>query len=650
MKKKMAADSPEFARAVHYGGADLGVTLKGGQAFFRVWAPTARRMDLLLYRTGHEQESPEVIPMRKSRSGTWAADAETGPSRLYYTYRVWHSHRPPAEAVDPYARAAGVNGRRGMILDLRETNPTGWNADRRPYFGEPTEAVLYELHVRDFTIHASSGARHPGLYLGLAERGTRGPGGGRTGLDHLRELGVTHIHLLPVADYASVDESKRKKTYNWGYDPQNYNVPEGGYATDPFDGRVRIREFKQMVMAMHRAGLRVVLDVVFNHTFSASDSNLNILVPGYYYRQDEQGGFSNGSGCGNETASERFMMRKFMVDSLVYWAREYHVDGFRFDLMGLHDLVTMRRIRAALDRLDRTILLYGEGWTGGASPLPEARRAMKTNVRKLPRIAAFNDTIRDAIKGPVMEHGRGGFVQGEEGREEAIKAGVVAATKHPEVVWPDDHLWNGPWAEEPIRCITYNSCHDNHTLWDKLGLTTPGCALSDRIRMNKLAAAITLTSQGIVFLHAGEEFLRTKKGVENSYNQPDSINALDWRRKKQFAGVVEYYRGLMALRKAHPALRMKSAGLIRRNLRFLPMPESRMVGFRISGREAGDPAEELVVIYNASKAPQSVALPGIGWRVLVDERQAGARPGHRLRGFLCTVPARSAMVLGRGLQ
>ena len=633
-------DSAAFKKAFHYAGSDLGATYRKSGTRFRLWAPAADEVFLVLYRNGLGGSPAGLWPMRRSARGTWVRAIEGDWAGVFYTYRVRHGGAV-AEAVDPYAKAVGANGQRGMVVDLHRTDPAGWGRDRKPPFGAPTDAVIYELHVRDATIHPSAGAKHAGRFLGLTERGLRTASGETVGLDHLRELGITHLHLLPAFDYASADETKpEKKQYNWGYDPQNYNVPEGSYASEAFDGSVRIREFKQMVLALHRAGIRVVMDVVYNHTYRGEDSHFHAIVPGYYHRQNAAGGFSNGSGCGNEIASDRSMVRKMIVDSLVHWAREYHVDGFRFDLMGLHDLATMKEARRALDRVDRSILLYGEGWTGGDSPLPYAKRAMKTNVRALDRIAAFSDTIRDGIKGTVMDHAKGGFVQGAPGFEEAIKSGVVASCPHRQVAYPKGDAWRGPWAGEPWRCVTYNSCHDNHALWDKLALTSGAEPEAMRVRMNKLAAAIVLTSQGISFLHAGEEFARTKKGVENSYNRPDSVNAIDWRRKRRYADLVAYYHGLVALRKATRDFRMRSAAEIRKRLAFIPVAQPGVVAYVIAG-----PARTLLVAFNADRTPASLAVPDGTWNVLVDDRRAGTKPLRRFRNGPVELPPVSALVL-----
>jgi pullulanase len=642
MKKRSASrfDSAGFRKAFHYSGSDLGAVYRKAATRFRLWAPLADEVFLVLYKKGLGGSPAGLWPLQRGARGTWVRAIEGDWAGVYYTYRVRHGGSV-AEAVDPYAKAVGANGQRGMVVDLARTNPAGWGRDRKPAFRAPTDAVIYELHVRDATIHASAGARHAGRFLGLTERGLRTATGETVGLDHLRALGITHLHLLPVFDYASVDETRpEKRQYNWGYDPQNYNVPEGSYSSDPHDGTVRVREFKQLVQALHRAGIRVVMDVVYNHTYRGGESHFHALVPGYYHRQNAEGGFSNGSGCGNEVASDRSMVRKMMVDSLVYWAREYHIDGFRFDLMGLHDLDTMKEIRRALDRVDRSILLYGEGWTGGDSPLPYAKRAMKTNVRALDRVAAFSDNMRDGIKGTVMDHARGGFVQGGAGFEETIKAGVVASTAHPQVAYAKDDAWRGPWAREPWHCVSYDSCHDNHALWDKLTLTAGSEPEAMRVRMNKLAAAIVLTAQGISFLHAGEEFARTKKGVENSYNKPDSVNAIDWRRKRTYRALVDYYRGLIALRRASPELRLASAAAIRKRLAFLPVAQPGVVAFLVAGS-----ARSLLVVYNANRTPVPVAIPDGMWKVLADGERAGTKALRTVRGACVEVAPVSALVL-----
>jgi pullulanase len=634
-------DSAAFRRRFHYEGDDLGVMWAKAATSFRLWAPTAKAVVLHLYRRGHGGSPYASFFMRPDRNGTWVARFRGDLHGVYYTYQAMVDGTLLPEAVDPYAVAVGANGRRGMVIDLQRTHPAGWNKDRRVPCASPVDAVIYELHVRDFSVHPRSGLKNKGTYLAFTERGTKNRRGDPTGVDHLVRLGVSHVHLLPSFDHGSIDELSARPNYNWGYDPMNYNAPEGSYASDPRRGEVRVREFKQMVQGLHRAGIGVILDVVYNHTYKATDSNFNLLVPGYYYRQDENGGFANGSGCGNETASDRSMFRKFMVDSLVYWAREYHIDGFRFDLMGLHDIATMNEIRAALDRVDRRIILYGEGWTGGTSPLPEAKRASKANVAKLRGIAAFSDDIRDATKGPVWDKAQPGFANGHAERDESVKFGIVASTEHPQVRMKKVSYSRTPWAKEPWQTVTYASCHDNHTLWDKLALAGPKQSEAERIRIDKLVAAIVLTSQGIAFLHAGEEFLRTKKGHENSYNLPDAINRLDWDRRSRHRNVVDYYAGLVALRRSRAAFRLRSADAIRRRLTFLPAKRG-VVAYVIEGigRE-----KTIAVAFNGTARPAVVSVGQAPWHVLVDDLSAGATPQRRIQGGRVALPPRSALVL-----
>ena len=475
-------------------------------------------------------------------------------------FRVQVDNKWLQEVPDPYAKSVGVNGKRAMVVDLDDTDPVDWSKDKSPALANPTDAIIYELHVRDASIAVNSGIKNKGKFLGLTEQGTKNTEGLSTGLDHLKELGVTHIHLLPFYDFYSVDESKPEKLqYNWGYDPLNYNVPEGSYSTNANDGVTRIRELKELVKTFHQNGLSVVMDVVYNHTMLTEDSYFNQLVPGYYYRQTPDGKFSNATACGNETASERPMMRKFMLESLQYWVKEYHVDGFRFDLMGVHDIATMNLIARELRKIKPDILLYGEGWTAGASPLPDSLRALKKYAYKLDNIAVFSDDIRDGIKGSVFRHEENGFASGRPGMEESIKFGIVASVKHPQVDYTKVNYSKAPYANEPSSTITYAECHDNHVLWDKLAISAKNATEDERKEMHKLALSIVLTSQGISFLHAGTEFLRSKKGHENSFNAGDSINAIDWSLKTKNKDVFEYVKALIKMRKEHPAFRMKTA-------------------------------------------------------------------------------------------
>ena len=477
------------------------------------------------------------------------------------------------EVPDPYARAVGVNGKRAIILDLRQTDPPGWRDDKSPPFSAanlPTDAVIYELHIRDASIDSSSGIRKKGKYLGLAEWGTRvdgGEGGDHlsTGLSHLQELGVTHIHLLPFFDYNSVDESRPDSPqYNWGYDPLNYNAPEGSYSTDAYRADTRIRELKQLIASFHRHGLRVIMDVVYNHTALTDSSSFNQLVPGYYYRHQPDNSYSNATACGNETASERPMFRKFMLESVLYWVREYHVDGFRFDLMGVHDITTMNLVSDSLHRLRPDILLYGEGWTAGNSPLPDSARALKKNVARLHGIAVFGDDLRDGIKGSVFDVHDKGWVTGAARLTASVKFGIAAACPHPQIDYSLVNYSHAPFASAPSQVISYCECHDNNTLWDKLALSCPGSSAEEREKMQRLALTIVFTSQGIPFLSEGTELLRSKKGIDNSYNAGDSVNAIDWSLKKQRLDMVAYVEHLIRMRRQHPAFRMTSAEQIRR--------------------------------------------------------------------------------------
>ena len=591
------------------------------ETVFTVWAPTARKVSLCTYRQGRGGVKT-VYPMSREKGGIWRGKVDGDCHGLYYTYAVTHED-DVFEVVDPYARAAGVNGVRGMVVDLARTNPEGWPGIERPVLDAMVDAIIYELHVRDFSTHPQSGIVHKGKFLAFTEAGTRGPQGIKTGLDHLLDLGITHLHLLPIFDFASVDEAEQEHPqFNWGYDPKNYNVPEGSYATDPFDGTVRIRELKAAVQSLHQRKIGVIMDVVYNHTYKAWDSNLNRLVPGYYYRMNPDRSFANGSGCGNELASERPMVRKLILDSVVYWATEYRVDGFRFDLMGLMDLETMRQIRQTLDRIAPGLIIYGEGWTGGPSPLPGEQAALKGNASQVPGVAFFNDSARDGIKGDVFNGPEPGFVNGRPGREESVKFGIVAATSHPQLWYERVNYDHWPWAGAPDQSVVYCEAHDNLTLWDKLGMTNPDEPEEMRIKRHKLGGAIVLTSQGVPFLHAGQDFLRTKGGNANSYLAPDEINRLDWARKARFHDVYTYYRGLIALRKAHPAFRLRTTEQIQTHLRFLDLP-AQQIGYTLGEHANGDPWRLIVVLFNAQNDWVTVALPGDDWVIVVDQDRAG---------------------------
>lgn len=608
------AQNNQYASYPEYTGADLGLRYSREKSAFRIWAPTATRTQLLLYNAGIAGTATQTIDMQKSQSGTWTALVNGDQKGKFYVFRVQVDNKWLQEVPDPYAKAVGVNGKRAMIVDLKDTDPPDWSKDKSPLLKNPTDAIIYELHVRDASIARNSGMKNKGKFTGLTEKGTTNPEGLSTGLDHLKELGVTHIHLLPFYDFYSIDESKPEKLqYNWGYDPLNYNVPEGSYSTNAGDGITRIRELKELVKTFHQNGLSLVMDVVYNHTMLTEDSYFNQLVPGYYYRQTPDGKFSNATACGNETASERPMMRKFMLESLQYWVKEYHVDGFRVDLMGVHDIATMNLIAKELRKIKPDILLYGEGWTAGASPLPDSLRALKKYAYKLDNIAVFSDDIRDGIKGSVFRHEENGFASGRPGMEESIKFGIVASVKHPQVDYTKVNYSKAPYANEPSSTITYAECHDNHVLWDKLAISAKDATEVDRKEMHKLALSIVLTSQGISFLHAGTEFLRSKKGNENSFDAGDSINAIDWSLKTKNKDVDEFVKGLIKMRKEHPAFRMKTAKEITDNIEFTDSLPKGVIGYKINGKAVNDSWKEIAVFFNGTSATQYLPFRTDGW-------------------------------------
>ncbi|WP_223067398.1 type I pullulanase [Paenibacillus caui] len=612
---------PEFDEAFYYDGTDLGANYSAERTWFRLWAPTASEAWVCLYDEWDSQQAQQHS-MRRDIQGTWVLELEGDQKNRYYTYLVQIGDELN-EAADPYARAVGVNGDRGVIIDLGATNPERWTKDK-PELASHLDAIIYEVHIRDATIHPASGATHKGKYLGLGESGTKGPGGIPTGLDHIAGLGVTHVQLLPFFDYSteSVDETRLDEPqYNWGYDPKNYNVPEGSYATDPYQPSVRIRELKQLIQSLHDRGLRVVMDVVYNHVYDGYIANFTKLVPGYYLRYTPNGTFSNGSGCGNDVASQRRMVSKFIVDSVVYWAEEYHLDGFRFDLMGLIDVDTMNEIRARLNQIDPTILVYGEGWII-PTELPKDRLATFENAGKMPGIGHFSDIIRDAIKGHVFDAQTGGFVTGRGGMEHDIRRGIAGGIRYSEEI--------RGFSDEPVQSVNYAECHDNHTLWDKIVRSTGSDSNLLRRDMHRLASAIILTCQGIPFLHAGQEFLRTKNGVENSYNSSDLINRLDWDRCHVHTDDVDYMKALIGLRRAHPAFRLRSAELIRNHLYFELSP-FHSVAFTLRNHAGGDPDLHLYVIYNAIREKMESYLPQLGrWEVRFGGEIVQELDGNRL--------------------
>lgn len=609
-----------------YTGNDLGAVYSPKMTRFKVWAPEAESVKLNLYKQGEGDNLIDQHIMKKSANGTYVFEKQGDCNGIYYTYTVVN-HGEEQEAVDPYTKAAGVNGQRGMVINLAKTNPQGFEMDGYRNPEHITDAIIYEGSVRDFTMDESSGVFHNGKFLGLTEANTTNHFGEATALDYISGLGVTHVQILPAFDFETVDEKNQKAQYNWGYDPDNYNVPEGSYAVSPYDGAVRIQEMKQMVLALHSRGIGVIMDVVFNHTYRRDDSNLQKIVPGYYYRSDETG-YTNGSGCGNEVASDRPMVQKLIVDSLIYWAKEYHIDGFRFDLMGVLDIDTMNVIAERLKEIRPDIYLYGEGWNGGPSSLAEEKRAFKASAKKMPGIGMFNDDIRDTIKGSVFYDDHLGFVNGGTHLENALRYGITGAVAHPQVDY--DAYGSKPWAKEPGQSINYVSCHDNYTLWDKLSVSCPEASEEKKKAMNRLCAAIVFTSQGVPFIQAGEEFLRSKllpekKGfAENSYNMPDAVNSIKWDNIHEYPDMIAYYKGLMALRKAHPVFRIQSEAEMTQNLCFLSDTPENVVAYLLKGKGADDTPENILVIFNGNDEEILYNLPEGKWKILVDDKTAGA--------------------------
>jgi len=601
-----------------YNGKDLGLTYSVGSSQFKIWSPPAQAAQLLFYKEGDGGTAFKTIELVKGQGGTWSAKVDGDLKGIFYTFRVKINDRWNNEVPDPYAKSVGINGKRAMVADMKDTNPEGWINDKSPAFtksNNATDAVIYELHIRDASISDNSGILHKGKFLGLAEENTKTSDGISTGLAHLKELGVTHIHLLPFYDYNSVDESKKDNNqYNWGYDPLNYNVPEGSYSTDPYNGITRIKELKQLVGAMHNNGLRVIMDVVYNHTGLTEQSNFNQLVPGYYYRHKKDGSLSDATACGNETASEMPMMRKFILESVLYWAKEYHIDGFRFDLMGVHDIKTMNLISDELHKIKPDIILYGEGWTAGSSPLPDSLRALKQNAYKLHNIAVFSDDLRDGIKGSVFDINDRGFATGKPGMEESVKFGIVAGGDHPQVDYNKVNYSKKPYTIAPWNVISYCECHDNNVLWDKINLSCKDATEEDKKRMHQLALTIVLTSQGIPFLHAGTEFMRTKKGVENSYKSGDSINAIDWNLKRENLALNNYVEQLIKMRKQHPAFRMTTGDQVKQNIRFDKDAPAGTIIYTINGAAVKDTWKKVWIAFNGGNADVDVKLQSGSWK------------------------------------
>lgn len=606
-----------------------------------------KQVEIHIYEDGQGGKAIKTIKMKASGENRWEATVKGDLKGKFYTFDIGKGETPGV-----FAKAVGVNGMRGAIVDMAETNPQGWENDQRPVIQSPADLVIYEMHWRDFSIDVSSGLKNKGKFLALTEP---------KAIEHLKNLGVNAVHILPSFDYASVDETKLDTPqYNWGYDPKNYNVPEGSYSTDPYNPVTRIKEFKQMVQALHKAGIRVILDVVYNHTFNIDHSNFQLTYPDMYYRKTADGKYSDGSGCGNETASEKPLMREFMLESVKYWIDEYHIDGFRFDLMGVHDIETMQQIRAEVNKIDPSIYIYGEGWSAGSCAYPVDKLAMKANTQQLNGIGAFSDDMRDALRGPFSDDHKGALLAGIPGEEESLKFGIVGGIAHPQVDMTKVNYDKKPWTNNPTEQISYVSCHDDMCLVDRLKASIP--SLTDKnipekertaelIRIDQLAQTAVFTSQGVPFILSGEEMLRDKKGVHNSYNSPDSINHLDWNNLQRYPQLFTYYKNLIQLRKNHPAFRLATGDKVRQHLEFLPAVNSKdvkqdcLVGFLLKDLQGIDAWKTIVVIYNFNKEAKEMAIPEGNYTIAccngtIDEAGLGEVSGKEV-----LVDGQSALIL-----
>ena len=606
-----------------------------------------KQVEIHIYEDGQGGKAIKTIKMKASGENRWEATVKGDLKGKFYTFDIGKGETPGV-----FAKAVGVNGMRGAIVDMAETNPQGWENDQRPVIQSPADLVIYEMHWRDFSIGVSSGLKNKGKFLALTEP---------KAIEHLKNLGVNAVHILPSFDYASVDETKLDTPqYNWGYDPKNYNVPEGSYSTDPYNPVTRIKEFKQMVQALHKAGIRVILDVVYNHTFNIDHSNFQLTYPDMYYRKTADGKYSDGSGCGNETASEKPLMREFMLESVKYWIDEYHIDGFRFDLMGVHDIETMQQIRAEVNKIDSSIYIYGEGWSAGSCAYPVDKLAMKANAQQLNGIGAFSDDMRDALRGPFSDDHKGALLAGIPGEEVSLKFGIVGGIAHPQVDMTKVNYDKKPWTNNPTEQISYVSCHDDMCLVDRLKASIP--SLTDKnipekertaelIRIDQLAQTAVFTSQGVPFILSGEEMLRDKKGVHNSYNSPDSINHLDWNNLQRYPQLFTYYKNLIQLRKNHPAFRLATGDKVRQHLEFLPAVNSKdvkqdcLVGFLLKDLQEIDAWKTIVVIYNFNKEAKEMAIPEGNYTIAccngaIDEAGLGEVSGKEV-----LVDGQSALIL-----
>ena len=630
---------------------------------FTLFAPNdAKKVVVRIYQNGLGGKVLKTVKMVRTANEQWQATVKGDLMGRFYTFDMGKGECPGV-----FAKAVGVNGKRGAIINMAETDPEHWCCDKGPVVKSPADLVVYEMHHRDFSI-ARKDAQYPGKFIALTEPWA---------IDHLKALGVNAIHILPSYDYGSVDETRIdpdlyyeyaykelpkgviparpdfSPQYNWGYDPVNYNVPEGGYSTNPYKPEVRIREFKQMVKALHDAGISIILDVVYNHTYDIEHSNFQRTYPDYYYRKTADGQYSNGSGCGNETASDQPMMRQFMIESVKYWINEYHIDGFRFDLMGCHDIETMNQIRQAVDEINPSIFIYGEGWSAGACAIPNEQLGMKANITQMPGIAAFSDEIRDALRGPFSDDTKPGWMgaripkvtlQDLSGQKESLKFGIVGAIAHPQVDMTKVNYSTKPWALEPTQMMSYVSCHDDMCLVDRLKASIPGITADELIRLDLLAQTVVFTSQGVPFMLSGEELLRTKKGVHNSFESPDSINQLDWTNKTKYPKVFDYYKNLIALRKNHPAFRLGSADLVRKHLEFLDTPV-KTLAFRLKNYAGRDDWRNIIVIFNAGNTDTEVTIPEGNYTIVCCDGQINEQGLGTIKGSKAIVDAQSALII-----
>lgn len=631
-----------------YSGDDLELKVDDAGTHFRLWSPGAENVRLNLYTDGLNGSAYCTVEMKKDVAGTWAYSF---PEKLYgkfYTFQICMDGKWLKETPGVWAKAVGTNGYRAAVIDMERTNPEGWEQDKYVVTPNQTDAVVYEMHHRDFSVHANSGIVNKGKFVAMLEPGTVSPDGEKTGIDHLKELGVTHVHILPSYDFNSVDEARLiDRQYNWGYDPINYNVPDGSYSTNPADPATRIREMKEMVKALHDAGIGVIMDVVYNHTAVNDDSNFSLTAPGYYYRHNPDGSYSDASGCGNETASDRRQMGDFIVNSVKYWTEEYHIDGFRFDLMAIHDTETMNRVAETVREINPYAVIYGEGWSAGDSRLPVERRALKENVAKMKGIAVFSDDIRDAVKGHYSREEDRGFASGKPGLEETVKIGIVASTAHPQVDYSKGNNFKFAYATSPEQIMNYVSCHDDLCLTDKMRKSMPDATDSVRMRVARLAQTIVFTSQGTPFMFAGEEIFRDKKGVHNSFKSPDEVNAIDWSLKRKNREQFDYYRNLIDLRRSHPAFRMTNADDIAKHIVFAEMKTPNLISYAIKDNANGDEWKEIRVVFNGSEKPQTVKVPKGEWTVVAADGKLDKNGLGTMKGGDVEAAPQAALILVR---